>query len=47
MELKQKVRAAQLSVLSKYGVLADFSALEETQLTVRLGARFQPELRKT
>lgn len=32
LELKQKVRAAQLSVLSKYGVLADFSALEETQL---------------
>ncbi|MBH8946738.1 hypothetical protein ACX1FK_23580 [Pseudomonas aeruginosa] len=32
MELKQKVRAAQLSVLSKYGILADFSALEETQL---------------
>lgn len=32
LELKQKVRAAQLSVLSKYGVLADFSALEEAQL---------------
>ncbi len=28
----RKVRAAQLSVLKKYGVLADFSALEDSQL---------------
>lgn len=32
MNLEKKARAAQLSVLSKYGVLADFSTLEEAQL---------------
>ncbi len=32
MDRARKVRAAQLSVLKKYGVLADFSALEEVQL---------------
>lgn len=32
MDRGKKARAAQLSVLKKYGVLADFSALEETQL---------------
>lgn len=32
MDLEKKARAAQLSVLSKYGVLADFSTLEEAEL---------------
>ncbi|MDD2058753.1 hypothetical protein N5D52_08555 [Pseudomonas sp. GD03860] len=32
MSAENKARAAQLSVLNKYGVLADFSALQEAQL---------------
>ena len=32
MGLEKKAKAAQLSVLSKYGVLADFSALEDAEL---------------
>ncbi|MGV8863179.1 MAG: hypothetical protein ACOH2T_18690 [Pseudomonas sp.] len=32
MSLEKKAKAAQLSVLSKYGVLADFSALEDAAL---------------
>lgn len=32
MGLERKAKAAQLSVLSKYGVLADFSALDDTEL---------------
>lgn len=32
MGVEKKAKAAQLSVLSKYGVLADFSGLEEVQL---------------
>lgn len=32
MDLEKKAREAQLSVLSKYGVLADFSTLEEEEL---------------
>ncbi|WP_199520607.1 hypothetical protein [Pseudomonas lactis] len=32
MGLEKKAKAAQLSVLSKYGVLADFYALEDAEL---------------